>query len=294
MNPVQATRSLIERARALEKEDVAEAARLYREALRADPASIEASNALERLNDPERYSAWMRINCVIHPDDDIFAFIARERHNLNPIRDYLADGWRTLSELMVLLETIDRSLVALDSVLEFASGFGRFTRHLVRVLPGRVTCADVLPGSVEFVREQFGVEAFQSSFTPRELDIPDRYELVFVLSLLTHLPVEVWGDWLRVLARAVKPGGLLIFTVHNEDVARDLLGVEFDADGCRFLPSSESPSIDPSDYGTTFTTREVVCNEVRKALGCEPLHYSPSHFWIGHDAVVIAPPENLP
>ncbi|MFW5927459.1 MAG: hypothetical protein ACOCSR_05340, partial [Wenzhouxiangella sp.] len=97
----------------------------------------------------------------------------------------------------------------------------------------------------------------------------------------------------RVLARAVRPGGLLVFTVHNEEVARDLLGVEFDDEGRRFLPSSESPSIDPSDYGTTFTTRQVVYDEVRRALGCEPVHYAPSHFWVGHDAVVIAPPETI-
>ena len=60
---------------------------------------------------------------------------------------------------MQVLEQVDRPLTGVSSMLEFASGFGRFTRHLARALPGRVTCSDVLPGSVDFAREQFGEPA---------------------------------------------------------------------------------------------------------------------------------------
>jgi len=45
-----------------------------------------------------------------------------------------------------------------------------------------------------------------------------------------------------------------VLTVHNEEFARGL-GVEFEADGTRFLASSESPSVDGEVYGTTLTTR---------------------------------------
>lgn len=277
------------RARALEKSDPTEAGRLYLKVLRGDPANVEASNALERLRDPNRYSAWMRVNCVIDPRDDIFRFIASSPSSLNPVRDYLADGWRTLSELMVVMEKLDRPLIKISSLLEFASGYGRLTRHLARVLPGRVTCADVMPGSVEFLREQFDVEAFYSSFEPETIEFPRRYEVVFVLSLLTHLPVEVWGRWLRKLATAVEPGGVLIFTVHNEDVLRDQLGVTFDETGYSFLSSSESPTLDPSQYGTTLATAEVVAEQVREALGTDPELWEENAFWVGHDAIVVRP-----
>lgn len=273
----------------LEPRDPVAAGRLYHDILTRDPACIDASNALERLGDPNRFGAWMKVNCTIHPDDDIFSFIARDAASLNPIRDYLADGWRTLSELMVLLEKLDRPLLKMDSVLEFASGFGRFTRHLAHAMPGRVTCADVLPGSVEFVREQFGVEAFESSFEPGEIEFPRRYELVFVLSLLTHLPVHRWVDWMRALASAVKPGGLLIFTVHNEQVVAAMPGVQFNQQGFQYLRSSESPSLDPDEYGTTLTTRALVDQLVLEAFGKPALCHQDSVFWIGHDAVVIDP-----
>ncbi len=279
----------IRRARALEQGDPAEAGRLYMSVLERDPANIEASNALERLGDPRRYSSWMRINCVIDPRDDIFKFIGTGPYSHNPIRDYLSDGWRTLSELMVVMDKLDQPLTRVSSFLEFASGFGRFTRHLVKVLPGKVACSDVMPGSMEFAREQFEVEAFYSSFEPEEIAFPRRYEVVFVLSLLTHLPIEVWGRWLKALAGAVAPGGVLIFTVHNEDVLRDQLGVQFDETGYSFLPSSESPSLEASQYGTSLVTARVVGEQIRLALGKDPELWEECAFWVGHDAIAIRP-----
>ena len=281
---------LIARARRFEASDRAEAGRLYFEALKRDPASLTAHNALERLADPRRYGAWMRINGTIHPDDDIFRFIAREPdYTLNPVRDYLADGWRTLSETMQVLELLDRPLMKMSSVLEFACGYGRFTRHLARALPGRVTCSDVLPGSMDFVREQFGVKAFESSFDPAAIEFPQRYDLVFVLSLFTHLPVPVWDGWLRALGGALRPGGVLLFSVHSEELAREELGVKLNDEGYCYLPHSESPSLDPEHYGTTLTTRRLVEDQVRAALGTDPALYRPGAFWVGQDAVAVMP-----
>ena len=275
-------------AQALEAADPARAGDLYAELLERDPGCVAASNALERLGDPRRFGAWMKVDCTIDPRDDLLGFIARGPHGQNPIRAYLADGWRTLSELMLLLEGLDRPLLRLDSVLEFACGYGRFTRHLAHALPGRVAAADILPGAPEFVRDRFGVESFRSDHEPERIVFPRCYELVFVLSLFTHLPVGDWSRWLRALRTAVAPGGMLIFTVHSEALAA-AQGVRFGADGVHFVPSSESPSLDPQRYGTTFTTRAVVEREVQEALGTAPLKIADEVFWVGQDAVVVRP-----
>jgi len=100
----------------------------------------------------------MGLNCSISDQDDIFGFFRGHHSSRNPLRDYLADGWRTLSELMLLLEAVNRPLLHTASVLEFASGHGRFTRHLVKALgPERVVVSDVVPSAVEFSRQTFGV-----------------------------------------------------------------------------------------------------------------------------------------
>ena len=278
--------SLIESANALVAQQPVAAAELYVRVLVLDPANLVAHNALEKMGATERYSRWMRVNCVIDPRDDIFRFFATHPLARNPIREYLSDGWRTLSELMLLLERLDRPLLKTECVLEFAAGFGRFTRHLARVLPGKVTCTDIQPGSVEFLHEQFGVDAFYSALNPEEICYPQQYDLIFVLSLFTHLPIERWGVWLKHLHRGLKPGGLLIFSVHNENAAR-AEGVVFDERGTHFIRSSESPQLGADEYGTTFTTDAFLASKVESVLGRKPLLHERLAFWVGQDAVVV-------
>lgn len=243
-------------------------------------------NARELEAAPGHYGEWMRLNCVIDPRDEIFHFFAKHPLAKNPIREYLADGWRTLAELMLLLEKVEQPLAQCSHFLEFAAGFGRFTRHLAKAIPGRVTVSEVQAGAVEFAVSNFGVEGFTSSHIPEALRYPRQYAVVFVLSMFTHLPPVMWARWLRSLLRGVAPGGVLVFSVHNEDYAR-AQGVEFAADGTCFMASSESTSLDGLVYGTTFTTRAYTENAVKQALGKACLHYETHAFWVGQDAVVI-------
>lgn len=283
---MQTIEAMLAHALKIQATEPDQAAVSFAEVLRKDPANLSAHNALEHMRAKQSYGSWMHINCVIDPRDDIFRFFAGHALAKNPIREYLSDGWRSLYQLMLLLEKVDASLMKQDNVLEFAAGFGRFTRHLSKILPGRLTCADVLPGSVDFLKEQFEVEAFESSHTPENIVFPAQYDLVFVLSLFTHLPTPMWAPWLRRLRSAVKPGGLLVFTVHNEAVARGL-GVNFNAADDYFIASSESPALDGQRYGTTYTTQQFAINAVIQEFGVGPLLYEKLAFWHGQDAVVI-------
>lgn len=281
--------AMIAQARALEAPSPEEAGRLYARALAAAPANLDAHNALERLGAKERYSAWMMVNCVIDPRDDIFHFFATEPLGKNPVREYLSDGWRTLSELLLLMDALGQPLTQVGSMLEFAAGFGRFTRHLARAIPGRVSISDIHPGSVEFQRAQFGVDGFYSSHDPRTLAIPGRYDLVFVLSMFTHLPPAMWAPWLAKLFSAVRPGGHLVFTVHNESLAAHF-SQRYGPDGTLFIPTSESRELEGGEYGTTFATRAWVEEEVRRALGEPVALFRESAFWHGQAAVAVRAP----
>jgi len=233
----------------------------------------------------------MGLDCTISEHDDIFGFFRGHHSSRNPLRDYLADGWRTLSELMLLLEAVDQPLLKTPRVLEFASGHGRFTRHLVKALGAkRVVVSDVVPSAVEFARSTFGVEGFLSASVPEEVQWPGRYDLVFVLSLFSHLPRSTWSRWLKVLYEAVAPGGLLVFSTHGLKAA-EFDHVTLEGDGFFFAASSESNAIDAQEYGTTFTAPEFVLARIAETMGADKLvHTVPVQFWNHQDAYVLRKP----
>lgn len=257
-------------------------------ALDLEPAFLAAHNLREQHRLSGNFSDWTGVNAVISPDDDIFRFFVGHPTSRNPLRDYLADGWRTQSELQRVLDLADKSLFRCNSFLEFASGHGRFTRHLAQVLPqGSVTVSDVVPGSVEFLCHHFGVQGFASSTQPSALQVPGRYEVVFVLSLFSHLPDSTWAAWLAKLHSAVAPGGVLVFSTHGEKCAQ-ASRVNWDANGYAFFPSSESHAIDGAEYGTTYTSADYVKRAIATVAPRANVFHLPATFWGNQDAFVVS------
>jgi SAM-dependent methyltransferase len=269
--------------------DPAAATSTLDQALALAPTCLPAHNLKEKHHLPGNFSEWMGVNAEISPDDDIFRFFASHPTSKNPFRDYLSDGWRTMMELQELLDSAGLSVGRCQSFLEFASGHGRFTRHLARVCKnGQLSVSDVVPGSVDFLRSTLGVKGFYSSTDPHALSIPEKYEVIFVLSLFSHLPSAVWKSWLQVLHAALKPGGLLILSTHGEKCAR-LDEVDLGTQGYRFFPSSESTALDGATYGTTFASLAYVRQAVTEALGSGvKVTAHANHFWGKQDAIVVS------
>jgi 2-polyprenyl-3-methyl-5-hydroxy-6-metoxy-1,4-benzoquinol methylase len=280
---------LLERGRSLlERHDLASAAQCLAQA-RQDPATrLAAHNLIERHRLPGAFGEWMGLNCEISPHDDIYRFFDGHPASINPLRDYLADGWRTLSELLLLLESVGHPLLGASSFLEFASGHGRFTRHLVKALgPERVTVSDVVADAVQFSRDAFGVSGFISAARPQELNWTARYDVVFVLSLFSHLPRGSWGRWLGRLFDMVAPGGVLMFSTHGAQAAQRQ-GVTLDGAGFYFAASSESSAIDAQEYGTAFTDEAFVRAQMAQwAPEAQLLRFAPVWFWHHQDAWVL-------
>jgi len=281
-------RLLNEALQLLASGDRAGAAQVLARAREMDDSLLEAHSLIEANGLVGSFSNMTGLDCRISAQDDIFGFFRGHPSSVNPLRDYFADGWRTLSELMLLLEAVDKPLLRTASVLEFASGHGRFTRHLVKALGAeRVTVSDIVVDAVDFSQQTFGVKGFASASVPEQVRWPQQYELVFVLSLFSHLPRSTWTRWLQVLRDAVVPGGLLVFSTHGMKAA-DFDSVKLDDEGFFFAPSSESNAIDANEYGTAFTSERFVLDRIAETWGGDALrHRSLVHFWNHQDAYVL-------
>lgn len=280
--------ALLEQARTrLAAGDRDAAAIILAAVLELEPACLPAHNLREEHRLAGNFADWTGVDATISPDDDIFRFFATHPDSRNPLRDYIADGWRTLSELQQVLDRAGRNLYRCPSFLEFACGHGRFTRHLARALaPGALTVSDVVPGCVAFLQQHWAVKGFDSTSDPAALSIPDRYEIVFALSLFSHLPESTWHAWLRRLYGAVAPGGVLVLTTHGEEAARKS-GVDWGATGFAFFAASESQALHGTEYGTSFTSPRFVEEAIAAAATPAEVTHIPGAFWSYQDAWIL-------
>ena len=156
---------------------------------------------------------------TIHPADDMFHYFYQppKTTRSGAAISYLKSGESMLAALEKILDDVHRPLPGVRSFLEFASGYGRFTRFLVcRASPSAVTVSDLDGAAVAFARRTFSVAGFASTEKASDLSCGNVYEIVFVASLFSHLGLEHWAPWLRRLRDFLTPGGLLVFSTHGE------------------------------------------------------------------------------
>ncbi len=230
---------------------------------RLPPSVLEAAAALGK-----RYG----VSGALDPRDHIFWYVHDDRNPPDQTQApevYLESGRQTAAFLRdvlneprvkaVLAERTDAG--APVSILEFASGYGRVTRHFPVILPeASVVACDIHEAAVAFLRG-IGLAACLSASVPERLDTARRFDVVFALSFFTHMPRATWARWLRALADRLTPGGVLIFTTHGE-VSQNLMGVAgLDRDGFHFAPVSEQQDIPTAEYGNTVTTFDYVYSQ---------------------------------
>lgn len=149
------------------------------------------------------------------------------------------------------------------AVLDFASGWGRATRFLVRLMPAhRLWVADIVPGAIAFQAARFGVHGIRSTARAEDFSPPRRFDLIWVNSLFTHLPEAAFHDWLGRLFGCLEPGGLLAFSVHDPAVVPPREPMP--ESGFLFTADSESRTLHQSEYGSTWVTDGYVRSAVAR------------------------------
>jgi SAM-dependent methyltransferase len=222
----------------------------------------------------------------IHPDDHLFRFLCehpdiRERAH----SEYFSSGRECALKLRRLIEE-HRGAPSNLRLLEFASGYGRVTRHMAAVLPEAITTAcDIHPQAVRFLTG-LGLEAVGSSSVPERFHLGRQFDVVFALSFFSHLPRMTWTRWLRRLVDHVNIGGLMIFTTHGER-SRNLAWPESPTSNkFLFSPVSEQIDLPGEEYGRSLTPFAFVYAKIA-ALGDMRLVRFQEAGWFGHQDIYV-------
>jgi SAM-dependent methyltransferase len=147
---------------------------------------------------------------------------------------FLESGRLAAESLRASLERQGRRMEELGSLLDFGCGCGRVTRRWVELERTDVHGADANERAIAWCRANLPFARFASNGLVPPLEHADAsFDLVYALSVFTHLPEDLQLAWMRELERLVRPGGFLLLTAHGERYRERLSPAEreaFDAD----------------------------------------------------------------
>ncbi|MEG4533683.1 methyltransferase [Microcoleus sp. D2_18a_D3] len=201
-------------------------------------------------------------------DDEMYLF------SLNNVQDdrerawvrYYSIGRRILDTVKQVVEWHFGSFENVPSFLDFACGYGRFTRFLIQEIPPeRIWVSDIYANAVKFQTEYLGVNGIVSTGKPENYLIDRKFDCILANSFFSHMPERTFTSWLQNLYDLLTPNGVLMFSVHDECLRAP--DVEMPASGILFSANSESQSLDKEEYGTTYVTEKFVRETVERVSG---------------------------
>ena len=111
-----------------------------------------------------------------------------------------------------------------SAVLDYGAGWGRLTRMILQFVPEiNVYACDADPKSVALFNSLgFKTRCVQVPTCPESLPFADeQFDLIWLWSVLTHLPAKATDAVMKSLHRILKPGGLLLITIRPIEFWRD-------------------------------------------------------------------------
>ncbi len=258
-------------------------AQAHRLVLRLLPTPVvtflaDAHRPLARYLAARRYrdGSGGRLVSKVDPDDDLVQHGMRQVAEkgsafryYHSLELYYNGGERNVSEIESILAALGAPLGDAGSILEFACGYGRVTRHLVRrVRPEKLTVSDIDRSAVDFVTRTFGVRGRYSTTEPEQLVDDGRYHLILVVSLFSHLPIQTWTRWLKRLNELLMPDGLLVFsTLPWQPGDSPPIPEQTEAFELGLLYSEQNETrgrLTGDEYGTSFVRTEFVLDAVEE------------------------------
>jgi SAM-dependent methyltransferase len=172
------------------------------------PRDDHRKDRREVLHVPKDLRLWQRL-----PDH-----ARRTRVQLGDFPE--ASPIRALTHCKAISDIARRHLTSLDGlrVLDWGSGWGRLARvFLQQENFDELWGADVDEDNLAWARENMPSGTFvQVPLYPPTTLPSDHFDLVYALSVMTHLTRDAQEKWLAEIRRVLRPGGCAILTFHGK------------------------------------------------------------------------------
>lgn len=206
---------------------------------------------------------------------------------------YFGSGYREAWTILTSAEQYGAPIRTMKSVLEFGCGSGRVIRHFRYIDGLRLAGTDANSKPVEWDRKNLpGIEFNHNALEPPLAYLDGSFDLVYALSVFTHIPVEWQRPWLGELRRVLRPGGYLLCTVHGDSAVNSQLDdrdrAVLERDGKLTLDAkNQRASYSSQVLGScdVFQTRDQV-REIF-SVGFELLCYTSREAAAGQDTLIL-------
>lgn len=146
------------------------------------------------------------VDTTIHPNDNM--------HPSGSEQYYMPLGKSGLENVQKAVA--ESGLKQVNKILDLPSGHGRVARWLRYGYPdAEITFCDTDPEGAEFCAKQFRGTALVSKSELTDLELPDRYDAIWIGSLFTHFDLQTTTRWLRHLCASLNENGVLVASFHG-------------------------------------------------------------------------------
>ena len=132
--------------------------------------------------------------------------------------NFLESGYHIVKEIDDILHKHGTALADRKTVLEWGCGCGRSLRPLKRVHPHlNLHGTDVDPEAIRWLQENYkSIADFKTNDPYPPIDYPDnKFDLIYAVSVFTHLPEDMQFAWLEDLMRLLQSGGIGLLSIHG-------------------------------------------------------------------------------
>lgn len=207
---------------------------------------------------------------------------------------FMDSGARDAQAIREIVRTNGLGLRRLGALLDFGCGCGRVLRHWESLADTQVHGSDFNPYMIDWCRQALPFAGFSLNGVAPPLEYDDEaFDLVYAVSVFTHLPAPLQLPWLRELARVVRPGGRLLLSLNGGQQAQALLEGEqrerFDAGDLTLIWAERAGT----NACTVFHPRAYRRDVFAPAAGLEVLAERPDAICnAGQDLLLLRRPDD--
>jgi len=264
------------------------------------------SNAKSRRSDPQgmghrRANTYTVAMSFPYPPDDLMIRIgvSPEHFTTREAREgFFADIGRTIHQCIREAVPYNED----QAILDFGCGSGRVLRWFASEPELRLVGCDLHLRSITWMQENFpsSIRLYANEQAPPLPEADNTFDLIYCGSVFSHL--TDWAPWLLELRRILKPGGVLVASIHGKGFWNNGLhgirGILWDEDHTGMLVERYGDSFDDSWGPAVYVSEWWVREHWGRALDIE--RFEPTGFGLPGDSttgqawLVARKPETAP